>query len=181
MIARASVYAGGNPPTHQALTPLSSLGRDPVVLAPELVTGIEAGMEVRRGSWLLQTNLFQQNLRDGITDDGTNFDYALDNGERRRSRGIEVAGEWAPTRSLTMRASHTYLSAIITANDFEGQSFEYFPLVGNRDQTVPIHTFAGVIRSSLPFRAQGLLRGRYQSRYARVPRIGFTQPAPLAV
>jgi outer membrane receptor protein involved in Fe transport len=180
-ILRAAAYAGANPPTHLALSPISGVGRAPVALGPERVVGGEFGFDLKSGPLSLFANVFQQNLRDGITDAGTDFDYALVNGEQRRSRGVEVAGEWVPHSALAIRASHTWLSAIVTENPFDRLSPEYVPLVGERDPHVPIHTFAGSIRSNLPGGLRATLRGRYQSRYTRTPEIGFEQPAPLAV
>jgi outer membrane receptor protein involved in Fe transport len=180
-VVRGSVYAGANPPTHLELSPMSSIARDPVLLDAERVVGGEVGFDVHAGPLSFFANIFQQNLRHGITDNGMRFDYALVNGENRRSRGVEVAGEWSPRRSITVRASHTYLSAIIIENPFDGLSPEYVALVGNPDQNVPIHTLAGSIRGQLPRGMRGMLRGRYQSRYTRLLEFGPNQPAPLAV
>jgi outer membrane receptor protein involved in Fe transport len=178
---RGSAYAGSNPLVHADLSPLRSVGREPRGLRPERVRGGEVGAEVRRGAFVLGASVFQQNLKDGVTGSGTEFDFSLENGEARRSRGVEMAGEWSPRQSLVVRASHTYLSAIVTANPFETEGFEFFSLVGIRDQNVPIHSIAASLRGRLSMGAQALVRGRYQSRYAPLPGFGLIQPAPFAV
>lgn len=182
LVIRAGAYAGANPPAQLASSPISSVGRAPDVVGPERVAGGEIGLDIEVGQLSLFANIFQQNLRDGIATSGTDFVYAQDNGERRRSRGVEVAGEWSPTQSLRIRASHTYLSAFITANPFETPDAEFLPLAGHRDEHVPIHTLAGSIHAGLPGRLRAMFRGRYQSRYTRLPlQSGLSEPAPLAV
>lgn len=69
----------------------------------------------------------------------------------------------------------------MTANPFDGPSYEYPARVGNRDPEVPAQALSGVVRGRLPLGLQGLLRGRYITRYSRSPLYGFSPPAPVAV
>lgn len=181
LTVRASAYAGSNAPTHAALSPFNTFGREDQVLGAERVTGAEVGLDVRRGSFTLLMNVFQQNLRAGQTVNGSDFAFVLVNGERRRSRGVETSIEWSRSAALSVRASHTFLSSIVTANPFDGPRYDYPARVGNRDPEVPAQALSGVVRGRLPLGMQGLLRGRYITQYSRLPEIGFSQPAPVAV
>lgn len=95
LTVRASAYAGSNAPTHAALSPFNTFGREDRPIGAERVTGAEVGLDVRRGHLAMLVNVFQQNLRDGQTGDGTEFVFALVNGERRRSRGVETPSSGA--------------------------------------------------------------------------------------
>lgn len=163
---RAAAYRGFGAPTldvlYQKNSTKTSITFPNPNLKPETLVGVETGLEYASGPLSAQVNLFENRVKDGIT----NVSIATtpirtrrrENVGETRSRGIELFGNASVGARWLLLAGYTYTDARVIDNPTDRT------LEGKRVEKIPQSVVTGGVSYTAPRGWMVSLRGRYFSR-----------------